>query len=183
MAAARLSGGEAGGGGEGGGGEGGGGEGGGDGGVVGALLEPVAARVDAAMLGVGQNVRAFASGVKKQAEDPWSVEDVWVIFLMRWVINDGRRAIYDALDKTARQEKDADDDPRVATERFDASVFGWLEGPLKALNTTWIMLYLHDNASRMFMVEAGAGVESQGQSPTCRCSGAIASPVRREPQV
>ena len=130
------------------------------------LPEPVATRVDAAMLGVGQNVRAFASGVKKQAEDPWSVEDVWVIFLMQWVINNGRRALYDALDETSA-EKDADDDARsladsLATERFDASVFGWLEGPLKALNTTWIMLYLHDNASRMFMVEAGAGVVTGG---------------------
>ena len=28
-------------------------------------------------------------------------------------------------------------------------------------------------------VEAGAGVENQSQGPTCRCSGAIASPVRR----
>ena len=135
------------------------------------LPEPVATRVDAAMLGVGQSVRAFASGVKKQAEDPWSVEDVWVIFLMRWVIRKGRRALFDALDETEKEKTeknmDADDDARsladsLATERFDKSVFGWLEGPLKALNTTWIMLYLHDNASRMFMVEAGAGVVANG---------------------
>ena len=67
------------------------------------LPEPVATRVDAAMLGVGQSVRAFAGGVKKQAEDPWSVEDVWVIFVMRWVIRKGRRALFDALDETAAE--------------------------------------------------------------------------------
>ena len=121
------------------------------------------------MLGVGQSVRAFASGVKKQAEDPWSVEDVWVIFVMRWVIRKGRRALFDALDETAAEKNmNADDDARsladsLATERFDKSVFGWLEGPLRALNTTWIVLYLHDNASRMFMVDVhGAGVVANG---------------------
>lgn len=118
------------------------------------LPDPVAERVDAAMLGVGRNVRAFASGVKKHAEDPWSLEDVWLILVMRWVIKNGRRALYDAA-----ASGDAAEDE---TSRFDASVFGWAEGPLKALNATWIVLYVHDNASRMFMADAGAAYTGGG---------------------
>jgi hypothetical protein len=124
------------------------------------LPDPVAERIDAAMLGVGRNARAFASGVKKQAEDPWSVEDVWIIFALQWVIKNGRRAAYDALAND--KDDDASADASSRTKRFDASVFGWLEGPLKALNTTWILLYLHDNASRMFVVEAGAAYTGGG---------------------
>ena len=129
------------------------------------LPDPVAERIDAAMLGVGRSVRAFASGIKKHAEDPWSVEDVWVIFVMRWVIKNGRRALYDATrpvaaeeEGNARPEGAAEDE----TSGFDASVLGWAEGPLKALNTTWIVLYVHDNASRMFMAEAGAAYVGGG---------------------
>lgn len=130
------------------------------------LPDPAAERIDAAMLGVGRNVRAFASGLKKQAEDPWSVEDVWIIFALQWVIKNGRRAAYDALAKKKKDDADADaadaKDDASRTKRFDASVFGWSEGPLKALNTTWILLYLHDNASRMFTVEAGSAYVGGG---------------------
>jgi hypothetical protein len=76
------------------------------------------------------------------------------------VIKNGRRAAYDALAND--KDDDASADASSRTKRFDASVFGWLEGPLKALNTTWILLYLHDNASRMFVVEAGAAYTGGG---------------------
>ena len=71
--------------------------------LYGTVLQAVAERVDAAMLGVGRNVRAFASGVKKHAEDPWSLEDVWLILVMRWVIKNGRRALYDAAASAMRR--------------------------------------------------------------------------------
>tara|TARA_B110000977_G_scaffold74913_1_gene101191 strand:- start:10697 stop:12322 length:1626 start_codon:yes stop_codon:yes gene_type:complete len=111
------------------------------------LPDSVSEKIDASMVNVGKSISAVANGIKKQAQDPWSVEDVWVIIALNWLIKNGRRKVFDIVNATS--DDDSTDEEKI-TKQFDASVFGWLTGPLKALNLTWIFLYLHDNASRMF---------------------------------
>jgi len=116
------------------------------------LPEPVRQKIDQGMMKLGDVVVCLATIVQMQAQDPWSVEDIWLILLWRWLIRRGRRKAFDALHPPVDGEAE---DARDA--RFDASVWTWLEGPMKAINTVWIVLYVHDNVSRMFLRAAFEG--------------------------
>ena len=111
------------------------------------LSDPVRDKIDESMKGVGDDVAALAEGIKKQAQDPWSVEDVWLILVWHWLETRGRRMAFDPFEGLTR-------DPKLDSDEKDAdykdSIWGWLRGPMRAIKYTWIILYLHDNISRMF---------------------------------
>ena len=104
-------------------------------------------KIDEGMRGVGDNIVAVTEGIKKQAQDPWSVEDVWLILVWHWLETRGRRMAFDPFEGLTR-------DPKLDSDAKDAdykdSIWGWLRGPMRAIKYTWIILYLHDNISRMF---------------------------------
>lgn len=108
------------------------------------LPDPVRDKIDESMKGVGDNIAALAEGIKKQAQDPWSVEDVWLILVWHWLASRGRRFAFEGLVR----DPELDGDEKEAA--YEASIWGWLRGPMRAVKYTWIILYLHDNISRMF---------------------------------
>ena len=111
------------------------------------LPDTVRDKIDEGMRGVGDNIVAVTEGIKKQAQDPWSVEDVWLILVWHWLETRGRRMAFDPFEGLTRDPK-LDSDAKDAD--YEDSIWGWLRGPMRAIKYTWIILYLHDNISRMF---------------------------------
>ena len=62
-------------------------------------------KIDEGMRGVGDNIVAVTEGIKKQAQDPWSVEDVWLILVWHWLETRGRRMAFDPFEGLTRDPK------------------------------------------------------------------------------
>ena len=126
------------------------------------LPEPVREKIDQGMMKLGDAV-GLATIVQMQAQDPWSVEDgssSW-----RWLIGaaDGKLdALHPPVDGEAEDARDAGSTRRC----------GRGSGPMKAINTVWIVLYVHDNVSRMFLRAAFGGYRVQ---PTSACTSSAAA--------
>ena len=138
------------------------------------LLDTVRDKIDEGMRGVGDNIVAVTEGIKKQAQDPWSVEDVWLILVWHWFETRGRRMAFDPFEGLTRDPK-LDSDAKDAD--YEDSIWGWLRGPMRAIKYTWIILYLHDNISRMF---PSVGVFEEDISDT-RCPTWACTRCAREP--
>lgn len=106
------------------------------------LPPAVTDKFDAALDAISNEATALGEGIKAQMNDPWSVEDVWLLLAWSWARNKGRRKLWDKMngDKT---EDDA---------AFDESFLGWLAGPMKAVWFCWTVLYVHDVFSKILVI-------------------------------
>ena len=106
------------------------------------LPPAVTDKFDAALDAISNEAMALGEGIKAQMNDPWSVEDVWLLLAWSWARNKGRRKLWDKMngDKT---EDDA---------AFDGSFLGWLAGPMKAVWFCWTVLYVHDVFSKILVI-------------------------------
>ena len=127
------------------------------------LPEPIKSRLNAVTSSDGP-IAGFIEAVKELAVDPWDVEDVWAIVLLRFLISKGRRAVFDrvaawkAAKPPRRDDETASEETALSNDAFEDSFLGWLGAPLKALQYTWIVLYAHDVLSPIFVPDAVNGM-------------------------
>ena len=100
-------------------------------------------KFDAALDAVSNEAQALGQGIKAQMNDPWSVEDVWLLLLWSYARTKGRRKLWDKLNMNNKAEDAA---------AFDKSFLGWLDGPMKAVWFCWLVLYVHDVFSKILVI-------------------------------
>ena len=100
-------------------------------------------KFDAALDAVSNEAQALGQGIKAQMNDPWSVEDVWLLLLWSYARTKGRRKLWDKLNENNKAEDAA---------AFDKSFLGWLDGPMKAVWFCWLVLYVHDVFSKILVI-------------------------------
>jgi hypothetical protein len=117
------------------------------------LPEATQMKIEAGMVAAGEQMRSLARGIRTHMEDPWEVEDVWLIVAWHYAISKGRRRVFDGLakwDKTCQVTEKGGVDAA-----FNSSFWNWLGGPMKVMGGVWVSLYLHDNLAKMFMMGRG----------------------------
>lgn len=133
------------------------------------LPEQAQTELSMAMQAAGVEIQVLALALTKMIQDPWAVEDVWLIVLWYYAHSKGRRALYNALNNSRRGTADKDGTGETEKEEFEAeaadakayakSFLSWLGGPMKVIGAVWITLYLRDTFATMFMLGRGFNID------------------------
>ena len=103
------------------------------------LPEGARKSLDDFVINRAKDVRGVMDAVDDNVNDPWDIEDVWLIIAWHFAIVKGRRKLYDYL-----KERDPEN-----TVEWEKSFWNWLGGPMKVIGGLWIGMYLWDNGCRV----------------------------------
>jgi hypothetical protein len=103
------------------------------------LPEGARKSLDDFVINGAKDVRGVMDAVDDNVNDPWDIEDVWLIIAWHFAIVKGRRKLYDYL-----KERDPEN-----TVEWEKSFWNWLGGPMKVIGGLWIGMYLWDNGCRV----------------------------------
>ena len=113
-------------------------------------------KLDAFFLKRVRDCRGVLVALDEHINDPWEIEDAWLILAWHYAISKGRRAAFDASRKRKRRANQGDEsaETRVRldaerTEAWESSFYKWVKKPMQAVGALWITLYLFDNAVRV----------------------------------
>ena len=104
-------------------------------------------KLDAYFLRRVRDCRGVLVALDEHINDPWEIEDAWLIVAWHFAISKGRRAAFDASRKKRREGGDETD--AELTEAWEGSFYKWVKKPMQAVGALWITLYLFDNAVRV----------------------------------
>lgn len=114
-------------------------------------------KLDAHFLKRVRECRGALVGIDAHINDPWEIEDVWLIVVWHFVISKGRRAVFDLL-QHKRKRKETEEKAAVeekvgqirdTAEKWERSFLKWLKRPMQAVGALWVTLYIFDNAIRV----------------------------------
>ena len=103
------------------------------------LPEGARKSLDDFVINRAKDVRGVMNAIDDNVNDPWDIEDVWLIVAWHFAIAKGRRKVYDYL-----KERDPEN-----TVEWERSFWNWLGGPMKVIGGLWIGMYLWDNGCRV----------------------------------
>ena len=106
------------------------------------LPDSTRARLDAFFLERVQDCKGVIEAVDRHINDPWDIEDIWLIFLWHFMITKGRRKAY----KFSRDSFAGSPD---ASGSWETSFWNWAAHPMRVVGALWIALYAFDNAVRI----------------------------------
>ena len=116
------------------------------------LPDEVHQKIDDFALSLVKDLRAVVEFADQQINDPWSIEDVWLIVVWHFAIKSARQPAF-RLTEMLRKRKDENDvlpeDSAAWEAAFKDSFWDWVKGPMRVIGALWITLYLFDNAVRI----------------------------------
>lgn len=98
-------------------------------------------KLDAVFLSGVHGARNVLKGLDAHINDPWDIEDIWLIIVWHYLIKN-RRKMYEFSHKRLPGTPDADGS-------WDSSFWRWAKHPMRVVGALWISLYLFDNAVRV----------------------------------
>ena len=106
-------------------------------------------KLDAFFLKRVQDCRGVMVALDEHVNDPWEIEDAWLIVAWHFAISKGRRAAFDASRKRLGSGKDTTEADAELAEAWEGSFHKWVKRPMQAVGALWVTLYLFDNAVRV----------------------------------
>ena len=110
-------------------------------------------KLDAFFLKRVQDCRGVMVALDEHINDPWEIEDAWLIVAWHFAISKGRRAAFNASRKRLASGEESTEtqvwsDAELA-EAWEGSFYKWVKRPMQAVGALWVTLYLFDNAVRV----------------------------------
>jgi hypothetical protein len=111
-------------------------------------------KLDAFFLRRVRDCRGVLVALDEHINDPWEIEDAWLILAWHFAISKGRRAAFDASRQRRANHADESAETEVwsdaeTAEAWEGSFYKWVKKPMQAVGALWITLYLFDNAVRV----------------------------------
>ena len=98
-------------------------------------------KLDAVFLSGLHGARNVLKGLDAHINDPWDIEDIWLIIVWHYLIKN-RRKVYEFSHTRLPGTPDADGS-------WESSFWRWTVHPMRVVGALWLSLYVFDNAVRV----------------------------------
>ena len=110
------------------------------------LPEGTRKKLDDMTMAAVKQLRDIVRVIDMEINDPWMVEDVWLIVVWHYMKKHGLYQMYKLTKKPSQKTEDA---VWAEANGWENSFWHWLKNPMRVVMWLWITLYIFDNAVRV----------------------------------